>query len=137
MLIENLTLTYYPGNHDSHRTFSPFFTVTWKRLVSPWLGHRRRSSVALKLWKHNQRMVQFQCEGLFLEGSGVCGRCSVTLQTDEILVEVPSPIRHSCMSTNALKWDLKTLYFPISFSELVGGCILFCNWFFILVDGIN
>lgn len=51
LLTEYLMLTNYPGNRDSHQTSSSFlfFTVIWKRLVSLWLGHRRRSSVALKL----------------------------------------------------------------------------------------
>lgn len=101
------------------------FTVTWKRLVLLWLGHRRRSSAALKLLKHSLRMVQFQCK---VQEGCEKWRCSIILRMMEMMetpVKAPSLIRHSVISPNALKWNWKSLYFPLSFYRWVGGWVHF------------
>ena len=48
LLIENLLLTYYPGNHDSHQKFSPFFYSDMKKVGVTVVGPQKKIISSIK-----------------------------------------------------------------------------------------
>lgn len=75
-------------------------------------------------------MVQFQYKGLLLKGSGGCGRCGITLQTDDNAGDIGGsfkPYKTLLYEYKCLKMELKNFIFPYHLVDWWVGVILFCN----------